>query len=822
MVGKSLYPPNSKAARAAATTIHSQLQALRPYLLSQHALDIPDFTLNISPAFHTTHTTVTASKDIAGGDTVTYQSLSMASRPRIVSFIRDKIVHLGQARQRFSRMAERVSLSTLSAEEQRGLVYFSDPADEVRLDGEGNPNLLASSAAQPLNLVTLTRCLKMIIIGGPRHVGKSHIMLQVAALFASEPSAVVLYVGSCSDLVLCGIDSDRARYIQFIEHVVCAGAMHPEVAGLADRWYRATRMGTDIGAMGVATTVFMRELSKLGAEREADIVLFLDDCEALLGVDPLLAVINIRFLIEQLGVVVVATSSASASASASAVASGGTFPKHDAYQCTVAAALAPEEAMDVFFATHGHLDISDGALERIFEAAEYHPLDIVLMLSQYGNKRSLLGSSADEGQAIASLISDGEFARNSRISQMHLRYLRESLAAAAQATEEPLEHEGMAREIISAERSPQLLRVKCDISQAAFAILHGLQPKHCLARDLQFAEPEGISTPDAASYVRCFPPAAAEIMYRAHYSGLSAEEQFQWLFGSASAKFSVDPQLRLRYFDALLLDSGRIRGSARRLSGGALDFDIRFAHVMSFAGRRGQRIEPRLCTTFAEAAEAVARYIEALRARAPAYEPKESRRETRSAGAMLHFPRLGFREPWMSPEVRSSSHYEGSFMAAVVRVDRLLDGRAEWGSTEFEVTWIANDPLGPSTAGSGGMGSESGPAMGKADPDATLDVRSTRPPKDTTDFDAAYGVGGSWSAKALRIFPDIQRLCKGEHTSARMLVVAADKRFAEIVSGDAARILGTTNSGGTNDTHMSVMGTSALGQRVRSQILAHI
>ncbi|KAJ2823413.1 hypothetical protein FBU31_004288, partial [Coemansia sp. 'formosensis'] len=644
----------SKAARAAAITIHSQLQALRPYLLLQHALDVPNFTLGISSAFHVVRTTVAVTDDV-GGDTVTYQSLSMASRPRIVSFIRDKIVYLGQTRRKFVGLSASITTNPLSPEEQMALVRFSDPVSEISLDDEGVQSL---SSTGSVNSVTADR-LDLIVLSGPRHIGKSHIMLQVAALFTSEPAVVVFYIGACSDLLLNGSDSDRAKYIQFVEHVVCACVAYPDVSRVADRWYKATRMATDLGAMGVAMTVFMRELSDLCAERGITIVMFLDEYEAALDIDPLLAVVNIRFLIERLGVVVLGTSSTSDSANSS-THSG----KHSCHQCTVTAALRPEEAMDVFLATHGHLDISDAGLERIFEAAEYHPLDIVRTLSQYENKQALLGDV--EAKVLTSLISDLVFSRNLRISQMHLRYLRDTLLAKAHTTDEPLVREGLAREVISVDESPQLLRAKREVTRAVFAIFHGLDARHCSARDLQFAEPDDSPTPTAN--VRCFPPAAAEIMYRAHFAGSSAEEQFQWLFGQVRTKFDVEPRVRLRYFDTLLLESGRLRGNARRLDkaiGAMWDVDIRFANVTSFTGMRGQRIEPRLCMTFAQAADVVSKYIEVQQARPPTYEPVESHREMRSAGAMLYFPRLGFNEPWMPADVRSSSHYEGSFMAAV-------------------------------------------------------------------------------------------------------------------------------------------------------------
>ncbi|KAJ2755211.1 hypothetical protein GGI19_001835 [Coemansia pectinata] len=817
----------SKAARAAAVTIHSQLQELRPYLLLQHALDIPDFTLNISPVFHVVRTTVATTEDV-DGDTVTYQSLSMASRPKIVSFIRDKIVYLGQTRRRFVGLSPSITLSPLSPEEQAGLVRFSDPVNEISLDDEGMQNLPPSCYTASTN-PAMTDRLELIILSGPRHIGKSHIMLQVAALFTSETAVIVLYVGACSDLVLCGADSDRAKYIQFIEHVVCACAAYPDVSRVVDRWYRATRMGTDLSAMGVATTVFMRELSDMCAERNITIVLFLDEYDAVLDIDPLHAVVNIRILIERLGIVVVATSSTSDSVYSS---SQSNSTKHLCHQCTVTAALQPEEAMDVFLATHGHLDISDAGLERIFEAAEYHPLDIVRTLSQYENKRALLGN-VEEAQVLTSLISDALFTRNLRISQMHLRYLRDTLIAKAQDAGD-LKHDGMAREVISVDQSPQLLRIKREIVRAVFAIFHGLDAKHCSARDLQFAEPDASPTPATTTNVRCFPPAAAEIMYQAHFSGSSAEEQFQWLFDKVRTKFDVEPRVRLRYFDTLVLESGSLRGSARRLdkaNGGMLDVDIRFVHMVSFTGKRGQRVEPRLCTTFAQAADAVAKFIEVQQTKPPTYEPVKSHREIRSSGAMLYFPRLGFNEPWMPPDVRSNSHYEGSFMAAVVRVDRLLDGKVEWGSSGFEVTWVANDPLSPVTTARGsssvsgsGSGSDSKPGS-KAAPEAIAVVSSVGPPKDITDFDTTFGVGGSWAAKALRIFPEIQRLCveqqkAGNLSKIRILAVTANERYNEIISGDLARVLGNDKAEGIRNT--SVIGISSLGQRVYSQLLAHI
>ncbi|KAJ2637838.1 hypothetical protein GGF44_002887, partial [Coemansia sp. RSA 1694] len=840
----------SKVARASAITKHSQLQLLRPLLLQQHALDIPDFTLSISPAFHTVRTTVSAAETAAiddadddGGDTVSYQSLSMATRPRIVACIRDKLVYLGQTRRRFAGLAANVNVGSSPAFTSE--VRFSDPVSKLRLGDEGMLHLAPQTTEPPTTSPSSSAAdrLEPMMITGPRHIGKSHIMLQVAALFASETAVAVLYVGMCSELVLSSTDSDRVKYIQFIEHAVCTFVAYPEASQVADRWYRATRMGTDLSAMGRATSVFMRELSELCALRGITMMVFLDEYEALLDLDPLLAVINIRSLIERLGIVVVASTS--------------TLPLpsmnlHYHHQCILTATLAPEEAMNVFVATYADLDLSDAGLERLFEAVEFHPVDIVRMLSQYENKRALL-RGAEEDDVLRSLICDTLMTRNLRISQMHLRYLRNTLASQIHhgTADDVLEYEGVGRELVSVDKSPHLLRIKREIACAVFAIYHGLDTKHCSARDLQFAEPEANPTPTTptttttatttnatttlqhrrpltTSVVRCFPPAAAEIMYNAHFASQTVEEQFKWLFDQARTKFDVEPRVRLRYFDALLLESGRLSSktilslpktstvSGNRGGAQISTVDIRFMHVASFTGSRGQRVEPRLCTVFEQAVDAVAEYIEAAAAMhgtrsGPRYEPVASRPTIESVGAMLYFPRLGFNESWMPAEVRANSHNEGSFMAVIVRVDRLKKEEdsnvLEWGSSEFQVTWIANDPLCSLSSSSSSSGVE---AVGSAGVTAATtrnkeqapanttgvsleSISNAGPPKDVADPDATFGIGGSWTAKALKILPHIQQMVSarkaGDVVSMGMLAVTTDERYAEIAEGDVARIL---------------------------------
>ncbi|KAJ2898690.1 hypothetical protein GGI21_000350 [Coemansia aciculifera] len=808
----------AKAARAAAITKHHQLQLLRPYLLQPNALDVPDFSLNISlSAFHATRTTAAAAA-AADNETVSYQSLSMATRPRIVTSIRDRIVYLGQARRRFAGLAGRVIETGDSLSSCADLVWFSDPVNEAGLSDNG---LLPSIAT--------SNRLELITISGPRHIGKSHIMLQVAALFASEPSVVVLYIGSCKQLVFDAENEEEGqlceKYIQFIEHVVCSFvAAYPDVVSrVADRWYRATRMGTDLSAMGVATSVFMRELSELCANRGITMLLFLDEYEALKDVDPVFTVVNVGNLIERLGVIVVASTTTC------------TAPVKRSYQCVVTAALTPDEAMNVFIATYGHLDISDAGLERLFETAEYHPLDIVRMLSQYEDKRAQLGNTNSEEDIISSLISDALLSRKLRISQMHLHRLHDALATGMQSTSDndTLVYEGVGREIISVDQSPHLFHIKRETTRAAFAIYHGLDLKHCSGRDLQFAEPEPAPTPATSSHhysrqrttpkflIRCFPPIAAEIMYDAHFAGQTAEEQFGWLLldnQAARTHFDVEPRVRLRYFDALLLESGRLRSSRS----GTLD--LQFTHVRSFTCQgSGRRIEPRLCLTFEQASNAIAEYIAVQRANnAPLYVSTNTTDTTskastiRSAGSMLYFPKLGFGESWMSAEIRSNSHFEGSFMAAVVRVDRLVEGTLTWGLPEFQVTWIASDPLCPASSSSsstsaqrrGGIIDHKAPPP--VPPSSNMDIE---PPKDVEDFDASFGVGGSWTVKALRILPDIQQLMAkhNDFVDTRpvgMLAVTTDERYAEIASRND---LGISSS--------AVVNISSLGQRLSTAYL---
>ncbi|KAJ2745356.1 hypothetical protein GGI20_002242 [Coemansia sp. BCRC 34301] len=719
----------AQAGRAAAATKQQQLQLVRPYLLEQHAVDIPDFTLSISAGFHTVHSISASSQE-------PYQSLSMGTRPRIVGLIRDRIVYLGQTRRRFPGLVSRLGAS----EEGEG--------EDIRFSDGG---LDAAAAAGHQQQTGWTDSLDVIMISGPRHIGKSHVMLQVAALFASEPSgaAAVLYVGSCSALLLDTSDDDRAKYLAFVEYVVCALIAYPEIARLADAWYAATGMGTELGPMSLATSRFMRGVGEVFGRHKATLLLFLDEYEKL--TDPIHAIINVQSLIHRLGVIVVASTSTPVE------------PVDSHHKCMMAASMTRPEAMSAFVATHGHLEISDDGLARVFEAAEYHPLDIVRTLAYYADKQSNNGA---EAVILRSAISDMQLTRDLRITQMHLEFVRRALGQG----QEGGEREGPSNELVSVDGSPGLLRIKREIRRAAFAAYHGLDAKHCVARDLQFADPS------SAHSVRCFPPSSASAVYQAHFAGQSAAEQFAWaLHGSI---MGAEPPVMLRFFDALLLESGRIRCTARSAGRAASHVDLRFTHLPSFESLRGQRVEPRACPTLADAASAVAEYAAVLRARDPAFQPMAAAPVVRSAGAMLCFPRLCFAEPRMPGDVRGASR-DGSLMACVVRVDRLAAAAGEWAGCEIEVTWIAADPLSATplarrhAKGAGAAGAGGGELL-------------LAQPKDVA---APAEVGGCWALRALKIMPDLQAMVPAGIVSLGMLAITTGERHSELLQSDAWRAL---------------------------------
>ncbi|KAJ2472071.1 hypothetical protein GGI02_001840 [Coemansia sp. RSA 2322] len=706
--------------KSATAAMYRRLRAMDEHLLQDHAIAIPDISLEgLSPAvFNTEVSTVYTDED----EQVTFQSVCVATRPHLVAQVRDTVIAVGQTRQKFRGITPPVTNSA------------SLVGSVVRLGNDSNTKQVAGS--------------DILLISGVRHIGKSHVMFQVAALLlATEPSHVaVLYVSTGSSLVLNGDDDDELKHWQFVDHAVRAFVPHDDLAApLAAQWRQ------DVGGgqvLATATAEFVDRVSDASAQKDITIVLFIDEYEALHSASQ--TVLDVHKAAGTWTVVTSVSDTAKFSLS-------GTRSEYSHLQCTLpAAGLRREEAesLALIYNSTDYPVIGKAGLELLFAAAEFHPLDIARALAGIG----------ETDMEVGDLISDMRLARDLRVTELHARFVQAAMDHALENSpqQEAVVRTGDCGELISVEQTAALRRIKREIQRAVFAIYHSVTFSHgsLSSQDPQFT-----------SGVECFPLAAAELLYRFHFPpGASVDDQFGWLFDSvvAQSKYDVEPSIRLRYFDLLLLESRRLPGIGGRP-------DVRFTHVPVFSDLEGRRVEPAQCRTFAEAGAAVHAYCDAVAS------------TNRTCAAMLHFPRLGLQEPWMSAETRARSHFAGSFMALVP------------APSPTAVVWVAVDPLhSASSQIPSSQTTESRALRTKAAEPS--DHTAARAPKDTEDYDTLFGSGASWSAKALALLPDVQR--HSGLPGSRMVALAADTRSN----------IGTS----------AVIPTSALAASIRARISAHV
>ncbi|KAJ1958124.1 nuclease [Dipsacomyces acuminosporus] len=185
---------------------------------------------------------------------------------------------------------------------------------------------------------------------------------------------------------------------------------------------------------------------------------------------------------------------------------------------------------------------------------------------------------------------------------------------------------------------------------------------------------------------------------------------------------------------------------------------------------------------------------------------------------ILHFPELGLNDDWIDGGIKKKTHHQGSFLAVLTRSDRFKIRRKnqsdasttwkgdlipEYCSCTFEVTWIANDPIyitasadadADDTAGGQNVTIGTKSATDRSNED---EERRGAPAKDVVSQDSQYGASETWSAKAIRLFPDIKErtmgsadsmaagnkdMCKGgELTGVKLLALTPEKRCAGII-----------------------------------------
>ncbi|KAJ2777424.1 hypothetical protein GGI15_004503, partial [Coemansia interrupta] len=828
------------------------LRRMRTELMTDNAMAIPDIMLNGGAAFHTAWTTVAAG-DVLGAEhagssakprTLELQVVAMATRAAIVNAIFDRIVYMAQRKhlgghKRFKAVADIDRMPQMPAA-LAGQLNFTERADSIHYVSPAANATAAYSAGGGSGDPATT--LDAILIRGPRQTGRSHVMFHLAARMAAEQRVGVVYVGNGADLLLDGSDGDRAKYARFVEHVAAAFSEYAQVNALVHRWYAATGIGTALRDLRERTTELLAGVRQLCEDEPGGVtpVFFIDAFEALAGAQVFETIVTPRELTHVHGAVVVL----------SAGDMGGhqeTLRRMALSTCTVAAALSENDAANVLVATHGRLRMTRAVLRRLLDAAGGHVFDFVRLLDEC--------AAGDEGAHVTAAAAQRavdayDTRRALRLTDMYARFVQRRLDAALDGVaRSQIVFAGAAgKEVAIA--TPGLAAERRSVLRTPFMLYHSLALKPGAVLDAQFlvedaAVPAAAAAAAAAAagdddgaaarahsslHVTCHPPAAVAAMYRLHFGDMPVLRQFAWLLADARYKFEVDAPVRVRLFDLLLLETQRLAAQAthpltRHVWPMALNFDAVTPHDHR---RWGVARSPAACTTFDGAVRLAANYIRATRSRRPPHVPDAMMVAEMRTTLVVYLPCLSF-SAWPDRAISIDKCFPGAFMLAITRVD--LQGRAA-DECEFELTWIASDPLcavgadeeivvatASDPASGHGKTVASQPAQqAQTQDEATAEaVDSYRSPRDTQNYDQLYGVSQSWSAKAIRIFPELRDMCHAAMPSdvlrhVRMLALADTSRASAIVSeGQLVRLeprLAAFNTEGSQD--IGLIETNAL------------
>ncbi|KAJ1661929.1 hypothetical protein EV178_006299 [Coemansia sp. RSA 1646] len=719
---------------------------LRPLFNEHNAVYIPDISLELSAGFQTIRTTA---RQATGRRRVAYQAVATALRPDIVNLLRDTLVSLGQSHHWGFGEIENTRQPPVPEHLAAFMQIDSVIAGEER---RGEPS------SQTITLA----------LNGPRHIGKSHVLLQLGALLASEPKVVVAFISDCGNLLLDGTEHDRSRYVRLIEYFACVMCMHSKAEELVNNWYGSTQMSTAADQLRTETDSFFIGLHGVCMENNLTLVVILDGYEKIATARAEDTILTLSDLTHRYG------AHAVVSADPIHVEAHGLPCTH---QCTIAAPLVQEEARNVYAATLGHLQIDNEDLALIFSAAEMHPLDIVRTLARYENLCAI-STNADHSAAVRTAIHEQQAERSARTAQMHAHFVREKLTATARAMT-PSERNKIvgSHGVIVTQESKGLAPIMDGIRQAAFTVYHHIAPKPGALVDPQF-----IAT-IAGKWQRCIPPAARDAIYSAHFNG-AVQNQFKWVYESASNKFQIDPLIRLRYFDHALLDTGQWTGTVIN----PLAANMAWHESVFFAAAKLPALsrDSRLCSSFDDAIELAFNFINTNRTLPPIFVPRTEPDKAMHSITILPLPRVSINEPWIPSKIQDAPGFPGTFMLAITRTDIFSDSK--YVRCEYEVTWLANDPLciasqaTVSSSSSTTHRAQSGSAAKAADMADPFALA----PVDAIDYDREYGSIQSWSAKAIRLFPDILRRCSrltdlAYVSKVRLLALAPTARINKLV-----------------------------------------
>ncbi|KAJ2356203.1 hypothetical protein GGF43_002221 [Coemansia sp. RSA 2618] len=699
--------------------------------------------------------------------------------------IYEKIVYTGQAKGKQFLGLARVESSPKVPEQMGDTLQIVDPVNGISTTRVPTSTSFASSAEST----------EPFLITGPRHVGKSHIMFHLAARLACDPGVVVVHIGNCRELLLDDSERDRFKYVKFVEHLVGAFGNYPFISAIADRWYVNTGMGTDALKMRDATNEFLSSLTQQCKSEDITLVFFLEHCEEFMYEAPFQVITSIGQLRHDYGAIVVMSSS-------------NPVKLHFGeamrwYQCIVSGPLNLVDAKNMCINSAKRLRMTSNELVTLLKSVEYHPLDAAGIVQAFENHfadglKTTQDKKAHRQAAIEYAIADQRQVRRNRITEMHLWFLQQAMVSAAKRSDpKNIRRVGMTQSVIDT-NSPELLADKREIMRCIFILFHAVELKPGAIRDIQFMLPENNANSshedsrDRAATVipsyaaQCHPPVATDIIYNMYFRG-TAKEQFGWLFDSN--RYNVEARIRLRYFDMLFLEKGRLSGTVfSPLSTNSWDKNMSFVFVNCAFDAAGLKdVETRVCTKFSEALDVIQQYIESTKDLGPEYLPRVG--QTRLENTIVfYFPRLGLEEEWMK-QARPARHFQGSFMAAVTRIDMFSEHNREHlcGHTgcRFKITWISSDPI--------YVDKSKGEAAQRAQPARVKLAEDLVPepvediPRDTVDFDGEFGSEHSWTAKVVQLFPEIRErtLDIGANSSlidnVSLLALAAEQRFLNLL-----------------------------------------
>ncbi|KAJ2659210.1 hypothetical protein IWW48_003646 [Coemansia sp. RSA 1200] len=782
-------------------------------LMAKRVARIPDITYSKPVGFYT---------DYNGG----IQMVFTALRPDYTVLLENMIIFVGQ------RGGQRSATLITGCESIR-----SPP--QPREDMNGTVQLvyqlaLTGTLQEKSNINSFFRATP-ILVRGPRHLGKSHILFQTATLIAAQkPSVVVAFFGCGSDIVDNG---DVGKYHRIIRYFCEAFCEHSDVAEVfAKQWLED--MKASISPQR-ATNKFFLSVRKYCSSKRLVLMCFIDHSE------PLLRAMGYQIIVPVYDgwMSVVLGSSDTTFHQFSSIS-----PRF--HQFVFYAPLSELDAFNVIRCnTSGYneyLKLTESEMRRVYTEAQYHPLDIVGVLDEF--KRCTMNMNTPNAKKapmsredmLSNALAIQKDTRSMRITQMYHWFAKKCFEHKVQGLDDAriesikwnksivdtssgimLEFRNELRSGVLANHHFVNLRVGLSIDDQLYgpaANIHssGIHrakaeskaPRETTASKFQSifqlehsessdsaagtsAEQQGSSSAmicqseEAAKTARsCFPPAARYLGYGVYFN--HTIEDFLWLFKGVRNKYEIDATVRLRFFDHQFLNTGRLGGQGGIDFGGDAESSNTGSQAQALPQARSAEGSvylpksktytsasfnqftysgiPYECTTFSEAMDVIAKYIKNNAAMPPQFVPRKScspldaNRTSFKDTVVLYFPCIGYDEMWIPGNIRTRNHFPGSFMAAITRTDAYkMDGAGNTScSTGYIVTWIASDPIFVDMYEDRTTTYDQMTTERQAENSKRTELNPfVLAPKDTINYDLTYSSIESWSAKAIRIAPEL-------------------------------------------------------------------